>query len=217
MKRNKPTWCRLRPLTTTLLLFVTFNVFAQSVDTLFANVPRNVLPLLDKTAKLDLLDLYNNGLPAKAENTLGGQAELLEKTGDKLLLRTTDAGKWLMKLLPAGHDTLICCIYSLKAGGTSSGVTLYERSWHISKNNAPSPKFEQLYNNKNTLSASRAQSIQATLRETAVSASWSDEEQALIFKIDTAGLSKEDKEDADKCVREAKYYWADGSFSYGRQ
>jgi len=217
MKRKKLTLYRQRTLITILLLLGTLNVFAQSVDTLFAYVPRNVLPLLDKTAKLDLLDLYNNGLPAKAENTLGGQAELLEKTSDKLLLRTTDAGKWLMKLLPAGHDTLICCIYSLKAGGTSSSVTLYQRNWHISKHNAPAPAFEQLYNSKNPLSAVRAQSIQATLREAPVSASWNDAEQALIFKIDTGGLCEEDKKDADKCVSEAKYYWTDGTFSYSRQ
>lgn len=203
----------LKLLITLLALCGTLNVFAQDIDSLFAHVPRTILPSLDNTARLDLLDLYNNGLPAKAENTLGGQAELLEKKKDKLLLRTSGAGTWLMQLLPTGHDTLICCIYSIKAGGTSSRVTLYQRNWHISKHDAPYPDFDQLYNSKNTLSAIRAQSIQATLREAPIAAYWSDTDHALIFKIDTSSLCEEDKKYADKCTREAKYYWSNGAFS----
>lgn len=198
-----------------LLLFLCAFVKApaQSIDTLFARVPRSVLPLLDNTAKLDLLDLYNNHLTAKAENTLGGQAELLEKKADALLLRTSDAGTWQMKLLPAGHDTLICCIYSVKAGGTSSKVAIYQRNWHRSKHNPPHPTFELFYNEKNTLSSVRAQSVQNTLRQLPVEAAWSDSAQALVFKLSLDSLCKEDEEDARKCVREVKYLWQNGLFT----
>ena len=79
---------------------------AQTLDIYFVNAPKSVLPLLDRTARLDLMDLYASGLPAKAENLYGGQSELLKKTSDYLMLKTSDAGTWQLKVLTAGHDTL---------------------------------------------------------------------------------------------------------------
>lgn len=52
---------------------------AQTLDIYFVNAPKSVLPLLDRTARLDLMDLYASGLPAKAENLYGGQSELLKR------------------------------------------------------------------------------------------------------------------------------------------
>lgn len=189
------------------------HVAAQSIDTLFARIPRSVMPLLDNTAKLDLLDLYNNGLTAKAENTLGGQAELQKKSTRGLSLRTSDAGSWQMELLSAGHDTLICCIHSVKAGGLSSQVVLYQRNWHRSKHDVPYPAFEQFFVEKNPLSSVRSQIMRTTLRNMPVEAIWDEEGQALIYRLSLNSLCEEEKDDAEKCVRDVKYQWKNGNFS----
>ena len=63
----------------------------QRIDAYFAKMPQTVLPLLDKTARLDLLDLYNSHLTPKVENVYGGQSALLSKTDDYIQIRCTDA------------------------------------------------------------------------------------------------------------------------------
>ena len=77
-----------------LVLFAflfTFPAQAVPLDSLFVKAPREVFPLLGVTERLDLLDLYGHGMSAKAENSLGGQSELLEKTENRRILKTSDA------------------------------------------------------------------------------------------------------------------------------
>ena len=67
---------------------------ALNIDTLFINTPRHVMPLLDQTSKMDLIDLYNGGLKARVMNLYGGETFLLKKTDTFLSLQTTDSGTW---------------------------------------------------------------------------------------------------------------------------
>lgn len=196
-----------------LLLLAPTLVHAQPIDTLFAKVPRHILPMLDRTSRLDLLDLYNNKLPAKAENIYGGQSQLLKKTADYMLVKTTDVGTWQIKLLPAGHDTLISCIYSVKASGVSSRIFMFQRNWQNAKHEAPSPTFEQFYIAKNALSPVRAQIMQSTLRQVPIEITWSDTAATLTYSLSTSGLCEEDQNDAAQCVRQVVYQWSDGKFT----
>lgn len=185
---------------------------AQGIDTLFAHVPRKVMPLLDRTSKLDLLDLYNHKLPAKAENTYGGQAEILEKTERYIRLRTTDVGLWQMRLLPAERDTLILCVSSLHAGGTSSRVAVYHRNWMPAKTELPRPGFDLFYAPDSTLSYVQEQALSATLREAPVEALLADSVTTLTYRISTGGLSEEDRALAGKCLHDVRYAWNAGKF-----
>lgn len=196
-----------------LLLFAPTLARAEAIDTLFAKVPRRLLPMLDRTSRLDLLDLYNNKLPAKADNIYGGQSQLLQKTSDYLLVKTTDVGTWQMKLLPIGHDTLISCIYSVKAGGISSQIFMLQRNWQQAKHEAPTPTFEQFYIAKNPLSPLRAQIMQSTLRQVPIEMTWSDSTATLTYSLSLNGLCEEDQNDAAQCVRQVLYQWNEGKFS----
>ena len=60
-------------------------------------MPQRVLPILDKTARLDMIDLYNNNLTAKAENIYGGQAEMLRKTDDFISIKCTESSNWQIR------------------------------------------------------------------------------------------------------------------------
>ena len=51
------------------LPFITYrSAQAQSLDTLFVDAPTTLFPVVDKAARLDLIDLYNHGIAAKVEN-----------------------------------------------------------------------------------------------------------------------------------------------------
>ena len=60
---------------------------AESIDSLFTRVPASVLPMLAHNARLDLLDLYNYKMTAKAENDFGGTSYLLVKAENFLHLK----------------------------------------------------------------------------------------------------------------------------------
>lgn len=185
---------------------------AQSCDHYFAQSPAAVLPLLDRTAKLDLLDLYNGSLPAKAENVLGGQAELLRKTDSFLSLRLTEASTWEMKVLPSGSDTLIVCIHSVEAGGVISRIRAYHTDWREAKCEIPCPEFDAFYQIAPTLSTTRNQVLRTRLRPLPVEASWSDTTNVLTFRVSTAGLSRDDLADAQQCLHPLFYEWVAGKF-----
>ena len=108
------------------LPFITYrSAQAQSLDTLFVDAPTTLFPVVDKAARLDLIDLYNHGIEAKVENIFGGQSELTKKTPNFLSLRTTDVSIWEMHLLPCAKDTLILSLHTLVAGSQSTDVQLY--------------------------------------------------------------------------------------------
>lgn len=185
---------------------------AQHLEQYFAQTPTAVLPLLDKTAKLDLLDLYNGHLPAKAENLLGGQSEIVRKTDTFLSLRLTDVSSWEMKVLSSGNDTTIACIHSVKAGSTTSQLTAYDTQWREMKYEWPHPDFEEFYQIGNSLSATRNQTLRRLLRSLPVEATWSDTANVLTFRVSTTGLSEDDRADAQQCLHPLSYEWGAGKF-----
>lgn len=185
---------------------------AQHLEQYFAQTPAAVLPLLDKTAKLDLLDLYNGHLPAKAENLLGGQSEIARKTDSFLSLRLTDVSSWEMKVLSSGNDTTIVCIHSVKAGGTASQLTAYNTEWQEMKYEWPHPDFEEFYITDNPLSAARNQVLRKVLHSLPIEATWSDTANILTFRVSTTGLSEDERADAPQCLHSLSYEWVSGKF-----
>lgn len=170
------------------------------------------MPLLDKTSRLDLLDLYNSSLPAKAENTYGGQSELLVKTPSLLRVRTTEVGQWEMRLLPLPHDTLVSVIYTLSATSRSSDLGFYDCNWHPVSVSLPRPAFEQFFRNSGELLSSRVQSLYATLCEAPVFATWDDARPVLIYRLSLDGIPESDRADAALCSQPVSYLWDSGKF-----
>lgn len=196
-----------------LAFFIPFNISALNVDSLFVYVPRSVLPLLDTTAKLDLIDLFNNNLPAKAENVLGGQAEITKKTANDLQIKLTDVSSWQMSLLPTNHDILICCIQTVDAIGKSSIIRFYQSNWHPSKQEVPSPTVDQFFRETKSLSFTQLQAIKLALSDPLIEASWKENENLLIYKISLNRLSEELKSDAKKCIHDVIYVFENGHFN----
>lgn len=197
-----------------LLLFAvqTLGAKAQCIDSLFAQVPIAVMPLLDETSRLDLIDLYNSKLPAKAENRYGGQSELLEKTPQFMRLRSSGVGEWQFRLLPAERDTLIACIRSVKSEGVNSWLEVYNRHWKRVKIELPNPPFSSFYVPVAHLSPMREQVLGEMLREAPIQLEFNDKAPTLTCSISTEGLSEEDKADAQLCLHPVVYEWVDGKF-----
>lgn len=202
-----------------LILFLFFSVcgglWAQpSADSLFAVVPREVLPVLDRTARLDLSDLYDGGLPARAENVFGGQAELLVKTADFVSLRTSDVGLWQMKVLPWGQqDAVVVCVRTLLRGGAPSVVSAFDGHWRSLRADwlpQPAPAF--FFRDDEVRTDSAGQVFCSLLEGLPVVAEWQDGGKVLVFRKDVSGLGLEDRERAERLLRPVAYEWREGRF-----
>ena len=153
--------------------------------------PREVLPLLGVTERLDLLDLYGHGMSAKAENSLGGQSELLEKTENRLKLKTSEAGTWEMRLFRLEADSLILVIHSVKAIGVQSEVSAYRTNWTPAFVQLPSPSLGRLIDMaSSSISPLRKQELLSVLREQPIRVEFTGEKQDLLtYAIDLSGVS----------------------------
>ncbi|MGM9694745.1 MAG: DUF3256 family protein [Alloprevotella sp.] len=180
---------------------------AAPLDSLFVKAPREVLPLLGLTERLDLLDLYAHGMEAKAENTLGGQSQLLEKTENRLKMKTSEAGTWEMRLYCLEGDSLILVIRSVKAVGVQSEVSAYRTDWSPAFLPLPSPSLGRLIDMaSSSISPLRKQELLSILREQPVRVEFTGEKRDLLtFSIDLSGVSLNDREDAAGVTRSATY------------
>lgn len=61
-----------------------------SLATLFVAAPIELFPLLDRNARLDLVDYYEAGQTARVENRLGGTTEMTALSDTLLALRMTE-------------------------------------------------------------------------------------------------------------------------------
>lgn len=59
----------------------------------FAAAPFEVVPLLDTNSRLDLIDLYEAGQPAKVINKYGGTTELTHLSDTLLVLKMTEVSQ----------------------------------------------------------------------------------------------------------------------------
>lgn len=73
---------------------------AVSLVTLFFSAPLSVVPLLDSSARMDMVDLFEAGQPAQVGNRYGGVSEMTVLTDSLILLRLTDVSTMELRLLP---------------------------------------------------------------------------------------------------------------------
>ncbi len=84
-----------------LLLLLPFRMLrAQSIDTLFVQIPDTavaLMELLPTNSRLDMIDLYNYGMPAQGETLFGDKISMTEKTPNTVRLSLSPACRWELR------------------------------------------------------------------------------------------------------------------------
>lgn len=96
-----------------------------SASDAFVNAPRKVLPLLDRNARLDMLDYFNSGLATKTSNKLNGQSAVTAVSPLQVSVQMTDASTCDIAVLPASGDSLVAVISTLATPAPDSKMTVY--------------------------------------------------------------------------------------------
>lgn len=195
----------------------------SEIERLFADIPREVLPLIDRTARLDMMDLYNHGLLAEVENIYGGRSVLLSKTPDNLYLQASEASTWEMKVVgesfaPSDSITegslesgLIVCISTILASGQSSRVKVYDLDWREKSFVIPSPLRSAFYEIPDSFSPGEAARMKLVLESVPVWMSFLSTEH-LFMQLSLDGLSIEDREKAEPLIKPIVYQVGERGF-----
>lgn len=185
---------------------------ANSIDSLFCHVPQNILPLLESNARLDMLDLYNCGMAARAENIFGGTSQMLAKGHDFVRIRLTDVSEWELKVLPSSPDTILCVVHTLKGVAGDSEVAFYGSNWSKLEMTMPELKMEEFWTATDSLPGEKLQEWHERLSPLAVEAHWAEHENKLEYTLSLAPLNRIEREEVTPYLRSRAYGWVDGRF-----
>lgn len=190
-----------------LLLAALPGAKAQSIDSLFVNAPAEVMPLLDSTTRLNLLDLYEAWGTAQATNELGGTSQLTSKDSLMLELAPTEGSTWTMARL---DSAMLACIHTLRLPASDSRLTFYDTQWRPLPVALPALTLSDFLVPADSLGADRRRELTARLRPLHIC--WTLEPDGATFRAAAAtdGLVSADREEAETLLRPL-HFRLDGS------
>lgn len=104
------------------------NLAPLTLSALFVAAPLQVLPLLEKNARLDLIDLYEAHMHAEITNRYGGQTTMTALSDTLITLQLTSASNLELRLLP---DSTIEVRHAVQTQEfTNTKIDCYDTSWH---------------------------------------------------------------------------------------
>lgn len=105
---------------------------AQSLTAskVFVDAPRQIFPLLDRNARLDMVDYFTNGMTNTTPNAMNGQSAVTALEPMRVALKMTDASSYELDLLPtAKGDTLVMLISTVATPAPDSKMSIHTADW----------------------------------------------------------------------------------------
>lgn len=188
-------------------------VSAQKMRNVFAHMPDTVLNLLTEYNRLDCIDFIENNVEAKVRNRLDGFSVLNKLTDNYLQMQLTASMQVEMKLL-TGKDSLeyIALVKTFAAPAKSSIVSFYNLKWQKlpAERFLRVPEFDRFWKPVAEGDSEAVDSV-ALLKKKMdlrlVSASLSDKDESLTFRLQPANLEKEDSVQVSRWIEPVVYVW----------
>lgn len=95
----------------------------------FTTMPGKLMPLLDRSTRLDMIDYFNSGSSTPSKNSMAGQSSIRELTPQSVVVQISPASSCEIALLPAGSDTLIAVINTVATPAPDSKLHVYSSDW----------------------------------------------------------------------------------------
>lgn len=190
---------------------------AQTMDSLFVQVPAAELPLLGRNPRLDMLDLYNYRMNAKGENIFGGTSVMLQKDSDFVEVQLTEVSRWQLMRLRDDSLSLYSCVHTLLEPVPASRLRFYRTDWTVDTTQVGALRLSlsDFLVPTDSLSPERREEVLRRLGSPRTAAAWTrtaDGLPRLTFTVPVDGLGREDKSDAARCLRPVSFVWRTGRF-----
>lgn len=102
---------------------------ALTAEEAFVKAPHKVFPLLDRNARLDMIDYFKVGMAKPTGNSLDGSSLITALDPSSLTVSITEASDAQIAVLPAGSDTIVAVITTIKTPTPDSKLTVYSSDW----------------------------------------------------------------------------------------
>lgn len=112
-----------------LCLVVAMVAQGRTVRDFFADETGELFVLLSKTARLDLLDYYDNDQIVEAKNNLGGGSSLIEVSDNFMSIKMSDSRTVQLLLVASRNDTTIVVVETYKTPVVDSRISFYNSQW----------------------------------------------------------------------------------------
>ena len=110
---------------------------ARTVRDFLASEPDQLFATLPRTARLDMLDYYDNGTIVSANNNMAGDSQLDTVTDNFLRIHTSAARTVELRLMQWKSDTIIAVIETVQTPVKDSRITFYNKHWYALKEIKP--------------------------------------------------------------------------------
>lgn len=165
----------------------------QTVDTLLANMPDSIVPVMSRDNRLDCIDFYKSKMTANVRNLFGGKCSIDTMSADYLRLSPTVASQVeLRRFVGADSAAIVAVAYTYSAPAKETVVKFYNAAdWKPLKASSllAAPGKAEFVRPGNGADA---------LDDAFVCASMADG--TITFSLSTAGLSADDLEKAKPYV-----------------
>lgn len=96
---------------------------------LFVSAPTEVIPSIDRSTRLDMIDYFNAGSQRPSKNQFGGDCAITAMTPEQLTFTTSAVGETTISLLEHGGKPLVMLITTVKTPGEDSQVRFFDAAW----------------------------------------------------------------------------------------
>lgn len=198
-----------------LLMLLTFatNMSAKSLNELWVSMPDSLMPMVNKSQRIEFLDLKNLGVKAEVDNLLGESCQLDSVTSDYLKLTTSPSSLYEMRLLPqTSGDSLLCIVRTFSAPEKESELKFYDQEWKELEGTSLLPSNlsdVSLYMQAkpDTMSLERYHELQAMIEPQMFHLTWSEDGNELVSQLSLPLLGKEEKAQMLALLMQRKFKW----------
>ena len=198
-----------------LLMLLTFatNMSAKSLNELWVSMPDSLMPMVNKSQRIEFLDLKNLGVKAEVDNLLGESCQLDSVTSDYLKLTTSPSSLYEMRLLPqTSGDSLLCIVSTFSAPEKESELKFYDQEWKELEGTSLLPSNlsdVSLYMQAkpDTMSLERYHELQAMIEPQMFHLTWSEDGNELVSQLSLPLLGKEEKAQMLALLMQRKFKW----------
>ena len=189
----------------------------------FVNMPKEMLDLIDKPLRLDMLDYWDADSVAKVKNNMEGRSWLTAVTPDFLEVHLTDVSTCQIKILPSSkYGCVVATAYTIEGEGGAGDTSLYFYDTKMSR--LPENKLIRLPEVKDFILipkgiSSKPSAIAELIPYPTVKFSFSPETTVLSAQL-TVGkyMDKESFETVSPCLRrDAEYLWNGSQYRLRKQ
>lgn len=188
---------------------------AQTMRSLFADMPDSILEIMTKNNRLDCIDFIENNRTAKVRNRFDGYSTLDSLTADYLSLQLTASCRIEMKLLPY-PDTLGCiCMARTYAGPVQETVlSFYSCDWTPLplESMISLPDYNDFCLKNDSANADETARLQHLQDMRFVKASLSPDAPVLTFELQPGEAASDELPAYERALRPLSYVWNSSKF-----